>query len=253
MPVLRASIAPAMIALLGGLLISLTGAGDAACRSSATKGCVAVGSLLGDEDGALAMLQHKVGGSKALAAASSANSAANKKRKHKMPNATAVWEQLKGAVEIDELKAQIQNATDSETIQHLQEKLNTLTAEFPSYEEIQQQFSDQWANITQAVDLENLQDQLEEAKKYGSSVANATVAELQKQYDALKEQMPDFDLDSIQQQAADLWSQMEDYLPDLDSLTAQAQQVANQAMDAAADAANSAANAISDALNGIFR
>lgn len=231
----------AILAVVAGLLVGFTSASEPDTCTPGAKGCIA---LTDDE---LAMIQHKAAGSenikrKAVAAGSALNVASNgAKRRKQAPNATAVWEQLKGCVQIEGLLSQSNITAEQQTT------LDSLKAKFPSYEEIQEQFDDQWDNITDAVNMQNLQGQLEEAQKDGSALANSTVAELQEQYDALKGQLPDdFNLDNIQAETADLWDQMQDTLPDLDSLASQAQQAASQAFD-------EASNAVSDVMQGFFR
>lgn len=228
-----------------------TGAEASTCTSPDSKGCVAAKAISGEQDGSLGLLQH---GARAAdvrhAATGRVVHAAGKARRRYMPNTTAVWEQIKGAVEISELREQLQNATDSVSVDTLQAQLTKLQAQFPSADEVQKEFSKQWANLTAVVNLDNVQQQLEAARAAGSG----QLQELQRQFDAMSAQFPNISMDSVRDQTANLWANLQDAglpLPSLDNLTAQVSDYAGQAADAVSDMASSASDAISGAIGNL--
>jgi len=253
------------------LILALLGASAAAelsatCASAGAKGCA--GALAGEEDAGLGLLQQnaaKAADAKALAGhqdqAQAHAKVVVKMHKHRQdPNSTAaIWSQITGAIEIDQIQAAIANATNSTTIARLQEQLTAMQAQFPSAEELQAQFSVQWANLTAAVDMQSLQAQIDAATLTG----NASLKELQAQFATLSAQMPDINMTNIEGKAADYYQDLIESgapLPDLDNLTAQASALADQVSgmasnvaSQASDMASSALGSVTDAISGFWR
>jgi len=176
-------------------------------------------------------------------------------------NTSKVWSELRAAVNVDKLKAELQTAT-AEQREQLQAQLEQLQEHFPSSEELKQQFASQWTNITEAMDVEALQDQLDAAVTSGSAQAE----QLRGQLEALKGKLPDDVLGSVQNQAAATWGYLQERgvsLPNLDALSHQAEilakqadTLAKQAEDLSGSVAHSVgdvANSVGDALGGLFR
>lgn len=199
----------AAIALFGYLV---AGQGSA-CTGPGQLGCVLQPGDTDDSDG-VGMLQ-------ATSSAHKAPKSAKKMRK--FIDLGAVWEQMRGAVEIDQIKTAIA-AAKADAKEKLLEKLKTLQDAFPSADDIKEKFSDQWNNITSGVNMEELQAMINEAKKTGS----AKLKDLQSK---LGELQAKFNIDSIKAHAQSTWDSMQDRLPDLDELSAHLKGVANQAKD----------------------
>mmetsp|Transcript_105728 Transcript_105728/g.268654 ORF Transcript_105728/g.268654 Transcript_105728/m.268654 type:complete len:261 (-) Transcript_105728:95-877(-) len=255
------------------LILALLGSSAAAelsatCASAGAKGCAAV--LAGEEDAGLGLLQQnaaKAADAKALAGhqdqARSHAKVVVKTHKHRQdPESTAaIWSQITGAIEIDQIQAAIANATNSTTIARLQEQLTSMQAQFPSAKELQAEFSDQWGNLTAAVNMQSLQAQIDAAMLTGNG--SASLKELQAQFATLSAQMADINMTSIEGKAADYYQDLIESgvpLPDLDNLTAQASALAGQVSDMASsvasqatDMASSALGSVTDALGGFWR
>jgi len=82
-----------------------------------------------------------------------------------------IWDQLKGAVNIDHIQGAVQAAKDSNSAKKLKEHLAKLEKQFPGAAAVKEQFSSQWADISKAVDSEGTKDKLtkvlEDAKVAG--------------------------------------------------------------------------------------
>lgn len=231
-------------ALVVSLLTSFAShAESAACANPGDKGCM----ILGDEDQALGLLQQKAS---TVDEKKLAPKLADKKQTPYV-NSTAVWEQLKGAVQIDELQEKIANTTDSQEVAKLKEQLANLQDNFPSAAEVKEQFAGQWDKITSSVDAENVQAKLAQAKSAGCSNIPSgypSCSDLEAKYKSLKSQLGDFSIQDVQGKAAEYWGKLQaagESLPDLTGLQDQISDAANQAAAAASSAA--------DAVKGWFR
>lgn len=206
-----------------------------ACTSPGQLGCVVPSGDTDDNDG-VGMLQ-------ATSSAHRASKSAKKVRK--FIDMGKVWEQMRGAVEIDQVKGALADAKGYAK-EKLQDKLKTLQDAFPSAEEIKDKFSDQWNDITSAVDMEELQSMISEAKKTGAE----NLKDLQSK---LSELAGKINIDSIKAKAQSAWDSMQDKLPDLDDLTGHLKSVARHAKESfhgAWDKAKTAWGSITDSSDG---
>jgi hypothetical protein len=152
-----------------------------------------------------------------------------------------VWEQMIGAVEIDQITEKLKNAT-GEIAAKLQGQLDALKEAFPAYTEIEAKFKEQWSNITAAVSMEELQSALEDAKAKGA----ASVQELQAKLEELK---ANIDIDGIKASVTSFWEEHQFELPDLDELTQHLKDLGDKAKSAVQDAWNTLSS--SDQVNEI--
>lgn len=207
--------------------------------------CLPAAALSAHEDAALAMLQREM----AAADRGQTGARADKKLAHRQPSpdlVEAVWQELKASVEIARLTEAINNATSGELAASLKEKLAYLQQHFPASGQLRDQFSVAWDNITKAVDMELLQEKLQDA--------GSTWRELEKQLQALKGHVPDLDIDNIKAKSADVWAQLQDQgvpLPDLNNLTAAAQDALKQVQGAAQGVVSSAKDVVSGAVDSL--
>lgn len=186
------------------------------------------------EDGALGLLQRGAAHGEKVKATSQA--ATEKKRQRQMPNATRVWENLKAAVTVDKLKEQVKSAVDSATGQKIQEHVMEIEKAFPYTQTIKASFQGDWQDISDAVDVEELDKQLKET--LNSEEAQGVREKLK----SLKAKMGNVSLESVEDKAAATWAKLQDRglaLPDLDSLTENAEALANRASNAVSAAMNS--------------
>lgn len=125
---------------------------------------------------------------------------------------SAVWEQMKGAVKIDQLKAMLnKGGLDGDTKKKLEEQLKVLQEAFPGADKIKDQFADSWKQVEQGVVVDELKGSVEDAKKMGSE----KLPELQAK---LEQATKGVDMGSIQQQAATHWQSVQSQLPDMNGL-----------------------------------
>lgn len=222
-----------------------SGAASASCPARSADGrCLPEGSIPGDEDGALAMLQTSAKGNldtKARAGAS--------KRRINF-NTTALWDQLTGAVEIDDLKAKLEQKMDPEKVEEYKAQLKGLKEKFPDADEIEAKFKDQWSEVREAVNLQNITAQLKDAQ-------GEYAEKLQAKYDQISEKLAlsGLSADDIQAQATDMWADLQEQgvpLPDLDELENTAQKYMNKASDAMQQAQDALKDAIGN-FSGFFR
>lgn len=249
---------PRTLALLAAGVAGLAAAELASCSSGQ---CPAAEALAAEQGGTpLVLLQQKSarsGGAGARSGGISVATAVGRERQG--VNTTALWDQLVGAVEIEDLEMQLQNLTNGTLATQLQEKLSLMKEAFPGADEVKAQFAGQWDQVRTEVNLETVQEALEKAKAQGSTA----VESLQAKYDELKVKLPEFDLQSAKDQAAGVWAQLQEQgatLPDLDSLEAKARSAANEAYGqakalaaSAQDAASNAMDSLTGALGGFFR
>jgi len=211
-------------------------AGPCADSGSCAAAKLAVAASAASEDATLELLQLKVDGAAMETAKSRTGESRASKVKEVPQDATKVWSELTAAVNEDNLRAEIQRAKDSQVAQQLHEHLEKLQQQFPSTAEIKQQFSSEWTRITEAVNMENLQERLNQAKAAGSE----QVKQLQEHLKSLQERTPD--LESIREKAAEKWHLLQQQgarLPDLDQVTEKAQAVSRRVAQSISDAWNS--------------
>jgi len=159
--------------------------------------------------------------------------------RRKVPNATAVWEELAGIVHIDDLQENMSEEVDSNILEQERNQLKDLKSRFPEADAIKQKFANLWGKIRLGVHLEDFKQKLEEAKDSGS----AGLEQIQKKFEDLQKEMPD-KLDDIKDQAASTWSSLQDSLPDLDELMAIAHGVARKTKTKVHDAVKGAIHSI---------
>lgn len=274
--------------LLTNIFLAACLVGEAACTSGDQSCAAKLGvSASSSEDVAVELLQRNAGNAKKVAQPAVPADFQHTYQDEEPPikvlnvNTSKVWSELRAAVNVDNLKSQLQKAKEqgSDTVNQLQAQLEELQQQFPSTEEVKQHFSAQWDNISKAIDFEECQEQLNEAVARGSD----QVKQLQEQLDSLKAQLPQATdvVASIQDQATETWSYLQDQgvsLPNLNDLSDQAEALAKQAGksisglwdankdqlnniansvgNSVSDLANQAgnvANSVGDALGGLFR
>lgn len=217
------------------------------------------------EDATLELLQLKVDGTAAMETAKSKTGELKVVKVKQFPlDAKKVWAELSAAVNEDNLQAEIQHTKDNTVVQHLQEQLKKLQQQFPSSAEIKQKFSSDWASITKAVDMENLQERLDQALAAGSG----KLKQLQEQLKSMQGQTPGEVLESIRGRAAEKWQDLQqkgERLPDLDQVTETAKEVSRSAAQSVSDAWNSdlgqaakdkvldVAHSVVESVEGFFR
>lgn len=143
-------------------------------------------------------------------------------------NSTKVWSELRAAVDVDKLKAEIEKAKDTPAVKQLQKELQELQQQFPSTDEVKRHFAAQWQNITEAIDVEALQDELAEALSTGSDQVHQLQHQLQA---AMNGQNPEDWVKAVQNQTADTWAYLQEHdipLPNINDLTEQAEDFANR-------------------------
>merc|ERR1719464_2154165 len=89
------------------------------------------------------------------------------KHKHDDVNETELMNQLGGAVHIEELQRKINETVDTEKVKQLKSQLTDLQKKFPSSEKVREHLQGQWQNVTQAVNLQDAKDKLQDAKNAG--------------------------------------------------------------------------------------
>lgn len=235
---------------LSAVVVSALGDGQARCHGQDASECKATALAADDRVGAVAMLQTNAqsSGGRTLASVHAHHTASSGvKHRRQLPNATTVWEQVKGAVAISDIKAQILNATEGETLDSLKSTLTSLQEEFPSASEVKAEFADQWSTLTTGVHMEDVQRQLEAAQD------SEQVQQLQAQVDRLYAQMQNVSLDSLQNTTAVYWGKMKDIgfpLPDVDYVTDYVTDIAQDAYDSASETASNAYSSASSAVSG---
>lgn len=126
-----------------------------------------------------------------------------------------IWESTKGAAMIDQIQKELEDPDLSdEEKDKLEEKLDHLKEAIPDWEDIKNIYKEEsaqkWEEIKAAVELEELEQAVEEAKAAGSD----KLEELQEELEKAKAAVPS--LDDIKQQASETWGEFADELPDLD-------------------------------------
>lgn len=248
---MRSSLGLAALLLLLG---SAAAEDSPTCSAKGPNGqCLPASALRGEDDGALAMLQRHVKGAMDQKDRAGAPEAAAASGKRQLPNQTALWDQLSGAVNIEHLEQQLASASEGANVSSLQAQLDLLKKEFPSAQEMHARFADQWDEVTAAVDLQNVTASLHDLS--AQALDSETVANLQAQADALSQKLSGFSVGDIKDKAADFWANLTEQgvsLPDLDELEAATQSVINQAHDMLQGALSGAADAVSGALGDTF-
>eukprot|EP00429_Kryptoperidinium_foliaceum_P079093 CAMPEP_0176225682 /NCGR_PEP_ID=MMETSP0121_2-20121125/21881_1 /TAXON_ID=160619 /ORGANISM="Kryptoperidinium foliaceum, Strain CCMP 1326" /LENGTH=251 /DNA_ID=CAMNT_0017564945 /DNA_START=79 /DNA_END=834 /DNA_ORIENTATION=- len=234
-------------ALVATFVAGLAGvsAAESGCRVRNSEGrCL--GSEALDEDGFASLLQRASSAqAKVKADARQEPEAAQNATAF---NSTALWHQITGAVQIEDLQKRLQQVQDSEQVQKLQKHLQDLQAEFPDAETIKQKFSDQWTQVSEAVNLETVSAALDKAKADHSDKLDA----LQRKYDELRAALPNVTLEGAQAKATQAWAHLQDQgvpLPNLDDLEAQAQDAFEKAKTSAAAALDDLQDAAAGALD----
>lgn len=157
------------------------------------------------------------------------------------PNASLVWQQIEGAVDIDELKKELHEVEESAEFKQgveqarqlkarLQEKLDELVSDFPRWAEVKQRFQDQWDQLKDAVSLDEIKKKIDNWKE-GS---NEQLDKLREKFERLKERMHD-NTDAVKDKVKDTWKKMQDDgvpLPDLQDIADRAKKWADKAKDA---------------------
>lgn len=227
-----------LVRLVAFAAVVACSAAEVACSDA--RACAASAAVSAEQDSAVGLLQQNAKGRDIKAG------------QHQTPNATAVWDQLAGAVQVDQLRAAIDNAANSPQVGQLQAELQSLEAQYPDAATIQQQFSSTWSQITHAVQIQDLQQQL------SSALNSQEKNQLEQKLQELTASMPSVDLNNVQQQAANTWASLLNQgvpLPDLAEVSDLANQAAQQASavaSQAAEAAASAANNVANAIGGYF-
>jgi len=147
-------------------------------------------------------------------------------------DSTKVWAELKAAVQVDKLRAALEREQDPKLVTAMRERLSELQQGFPATSDMKQHFAEQWANITMAVDLEEVQQRLQDAQSLGGEEVVALTQQLHK----LQAHIPEGVSASIQEKAAGSWAYLQDTgvpLPDLDQVTSKSVAIADAAKDTA--------------------
>lgn len=141
------------------------------CGAADSQSCKLKEAVVGtDATESLGLLQHKAG------AKDAAVQKEQKKAPKSLPDPDDVWNQLKGAVNIDSIEDKLNSASDSSVIGDLKDKLSDLKEAFPEASKIKDKFSDDWDKITDGVNLDDLKEKLSKAQSSGS---DGIVSELQ--------------------------------------------------------------------------
>jgi len=140
-----------------------------------------------------------------------------------------VWEQMGGAVKIDELKEKLKESAEAKVKAALQEQIDKLEEAYPGAAEIKDKFKDQWNQITSGVNVEELKKDVKECAADVSTCAKDKLQELQSQ---LKDALKGVDLDSIKKQADEYWNKIQLELPDMDQLKSSLAHYGGQAQSA---------------------
>lgn len=153
-----------------------------------------------------------------------------------------VWDQMKAAVHIEKLQEELDTVTNSQTFQEIQTTLDRLKAEYPIAETIKEQFSEDWARIKDAVDLEGFAQQLANS----SGLSDSDVHELRDAYDSLAK-LAESDLAKIRDKMYNRWTKLQDdgTLPKVEDVRA----TVKEYMDKAKVAIESAQSSASEAFN----
>lgn len=126
-----------------------------------------------------------------------------------------VWDQMTGAVQIDELKEKLKTAAGDKAKETLQEQIDKLEEAFPAAAEIKEKFKDQWNEIVSGVNVDELKQQVKDCAADVTSCAKDKLPQLQSQ---LEEALKGLNLDSIKEQAQEFWNKIQLELPDMDEL-----------------------------------
>jgi len=161
-------------------------------------------------------------------------------------NETALWHQLTGAVQVDSVKDQIQQAQQAATMVPLLSELAELRRQFPQAEQVKAHLSSRWAQVADAVNLEMASLALEQAKP-----GHSDRLVLQQQYDTLRSRSPRLSVQETRAAAVEAWAQLRAKgvrLPSLSTLEQQA-----QAVGAARGGAQGSASSLLDMARSALR
>ncbi|CAK0799221.1 unnamed protein product, partial [Prorocentrum cordatum] len=177
-----------------------------------------------------------------------------------------VWDQMSGAVKIDELKEKLKTAAKDYAKQKLQEEIDKLEKAYPAAFEIKDKFQSQWDQIVSGVNLDELKQEVKECSDDVTKCAKDKLPKLQSQ---LEEALKGTNLEGIKTQAEEYWNKIQLELPDMDDLKealgeygGQAKEAWDEFMqtndfssltDAAQSIANDAWGKVSGAVGGWFR